>query len=259
MAKLEPIDMERVLEDLHIVTSALDYLGGVDGDESLPLPQWLLGATYRYQKRNFRVLFGQGEEASRDFASELPDSPMELYREGFGHAWNTLVASSNRLGVILEHGEVDLLDCDDNTRELLSALWENLEALPSEKPECRKRHPQKLRQAAEEGVGKRLKRLQSILGKRLKRTLDPLPPTPKAGPVNPVDARDAWIYAECVKGTPHDDIQRELERRVGSQDPEFQAWALIETAAGIRQAANRYAERHNLDLPPTRQPGRTKK
>ncbi len=69
---------------------------------------------------------------------------------------------------------------------------------------------------------------------------------------DPTDARDAWIYAQAMEGTPWGSIQRSLE----NDHPE---WECIETVPGIRDAAFRYAEKHSKPDPPTRQPGRRKK
>jgi hypothetical protein len=60
----------------------------------------------------------------------------------------------------------------------------------------------------------------------------------------PNEARDKWIYDQYVHGTHLAKIRGHLKRR-GNWDP-------LESVQGIRQAALRYAKRHNLTLPPSR-------
>lgn len=66
------------------------------------------------------------------------------------------------------------------------------------------------------------------------------------------EERDRWIYTECRKGTPYEGIIRQLRRKPDD-------WERIESAQGIRSAAQRYAKKHRLPEPETRQPGRPSK
>ena len=65
----------------------------------------------------------------------------------------------------------------------------------------------------------------------------------------PTEKRDEWLYAESLKGTAYDSLVRKLAKKPVT-------WPRIETAQGIRAAILRYAKRHDLPLPPTRQRGR---
>jgi len=57
-----------------------------------------------------------------------------------------------------------------------------------------------------------------------------------------------FIYEEATRGTPWGSIMRAVKKH--------KEWEPIETENGIKDAANRYAERLGLEPPPTRQPGR---
>jgi hypothetical protein len=67
--------------------------------------------------------------------------------------------------------------------------------------------------------------------------------------LTPKEQRDKWIYHECMKGTPYQTIAIRLNKKP-------KKWSRIESANGIKMAAERYAERHSLPKPPTRQSGR---
>jgi hypothetical protein len=62
------------------------------------------------------------------------------------------------------------------------------------------------------------------------------------------EARDRFIYDEWCKGTATKVIMAGVNRMPG--------WGHIENRQGIRPAAKRYAERHDLPPPPARKPGR---
>ena len=67
---------------------------------------------------------------------------------------------------------------------------------------------------------------------------------------NPVvEARNGWIYDECMKGVEYSIIIRELQGKPKS-------WPRINSTNGIKDAAKDYAVAMNRPLPPTRQPGR---
>ena len=63
------------------------------------------------------------------------------------------------------------------------------------------------------------------------------------------EARDKWIYDQCKKGTVFSTIINRLSKRPKS-------WGRIGSVQGIKDAAKRYANRHNLPLPPRRKRGR---
>jgi hypothetical protein len=63
------------------------------------------------------------------------------------------------------------------------------------------------------------------------------------------DPRDKWIYAQAIKGVAWGAIRRKLDKKPA-------AWERIETDNGVKDAATRYAKRHNLSLPPPRKAGR---
>jgi len=73
----------------------------------------------------------------------------------------------------------------------------------------------------------------------------------KAAAAEPRDARGEWIYNEACKGTSLGTIARRLKKKPAT-------WARIDTPQGIRRAAQRFAKKHNLPLPPPRQSGRPK-
>lgn len=59
------------------------------------------------------------------------------------------------------------------------------------------------------------------------------------------EARDKWIYEQCVGLVAYDSIARGLKQK--------SKWAAITSKQGIYSAAIRYAKRHNLPTPPPRQ------
>jgi hypothetical protein len=61
-----------------------------------------------------------------------------------------------------------------------------------------------------------------------------------------IEARDRWIYAECLKLTPYDTIALRLKKKPP-------AWPRIGTKQGIYDAAKKYAKRNNLPPIPPRQ------
>jgi hypothetical protein len=65
-----------------------------------------------------------------------------------------------------------------------------------------------------------------------------------------MEARDKWIYQQCCKGNemPLDKIVAELKRCASKR-----RWRVINSIQGIRIAAARYAKRHGLKAPPSRQ------
>lgn len=70
--------------------------------------------------------------------------------------------------------------------------------------------------------------------------------------INRNDNRDNWIYNEAMKGTEWDSIIRKQRKK-----PE--KWERINSVQGIKDAAKRYARRHDLPQPPSRQAGRQPK
>jgi hypothetical protein len=72
------------------------------------------------------------------------------------------------------------------------------------------------------------------------------PPQKRRKPDRSTEARDKWIYDECCNVTPYDTIVIRLRKKP-------KTWPRIDTKQGIRQAGQRYAERHNLPPIPPRQ------
>jgi len=62
------------------------------------------------------------------------------------------------------------------------------------------------------------------------------------------DERDKWLYEQCCKLVKYETIISRLSKKT--------KWEPIDTPQGIKDAANRYADRHNLPSIPFRQPGR---
>ena len=52
----------------------------------------------------------------------------KLFQEYFDEAWNVLNVSLRRLAILLNDGDIDILDCDSWTRDQLKMIW----TLPSE-------------------------------------------------------------------------------------------------------------------------------
>ncbi len=95
-----------------------------------------------------------------------------------------------------------------------------------------------------------LRGLSDVLGQRDEGSAQDEPKTP--GPETAADKRNAWIYAECRKGTPYCEIRLKLKTKPV-------AWERIESDQGIKDAGRRYAEKNNLPPPPSRQSGRPTK
>jgi hypothetical protein len=62
------------------------------------------------------------------------------------------------------------------------------------------------------------------------------------------EARDKWIYGQCCKGTPHEEIVAELRRRAANH-----GWRVVSSKQRIQQIGNEYADRHGIPKPPPRQ------
>jgi hypothetical protein len=61
------------------------------------------------------------------------------------------------------------------------------------------------------------------------------------------EARDKWIYELCCEGVAYDTISRRLAKK--------KSWDHIQSKQGIFACARKYAERKNLEPPPSRQSG----
>lgn len=70
-------------------------------------------------------------------------------------------------------------------------------------------------------------------------------------PRSPREARDRWLYEECLKETPYATIAIRLRKK-----PKRLKWPEIGSVNGIKQAAARYAKRHHLPELRSRQSGR---
>lgn len=64
-------------------------------------------------------------------------------------------------------------------------------------------------------------------------------------------ARNKWIYEQVMAGVKYSDIIRGLKASASENK-----WRLISTTPGLKAAAMRHAERHDLPKPPLRPPGR---
>jgi len=64
-----------------------------------------------------------------------------------------------------------------------------------------------------------------------------------------IEARDRWIYEQIMANIKFPEIIRELKTKPAK-------WQRISSVPGIKKAANRYAERHELPIPPQRRGGR---
>lgn len=62
------------------------------------------------------------------------------------------------------------------------------------------------------------------------------------------EERDRFIYEQCCAGMPYGQIAAEVNKNSD--------WAPLETKNGAKDAAKRYAQRHQLPAPPRRQRGR---
>ncbi len=78
------------------------------------------------------------------------------------------------------------------------------------------------------------------------KTPDIKPSTPIAATAN--DARDKWLYDQCLALVKYGTIIRQLSNKT--------EWEPIGSVKGIKNAANRYANSHLLPLIPPRQHGR---
>jgi hypothetical protein len=73
--------------------------------------------------------------------------------------------------------------------------------------------------------------------------------TPEPARRHANDARDSWLYGQCVKGTRYRTIISQLKKKV----QEGRRWLLIGSPQGVRAAVARYCTRHNKPLPTPRQ------
>ena len=80
---------------------------------------------------------------------------------------------------------------------------------------------------------------------------------PRTSPANgpkwdeATEARNKWVYEECIKLTPYKTIIAQLAKRT--------EWEPLTTISSVKRAANAYAKRHNLPPPPARHSGRPSK
>ena len=62
------------------------------------------------------------------------------------------------------------------------------------------------------------------------------------------EARDKWIYEQCCKGIPHENIVAELRRKAVAK-----GWRIVSTKQRIRQIGIEYADDNGLGRPSARQ------
>jgi hypothetical protein len=62
------------------------------------------------------------------------------------------------------------------------------------------------------------------------------------------EARNKWIYNQCCKKIPHDNIVAALKKLAAKH-----GWKVVSTKQRIHQIGNEYADAHGLDHPPSRQ------
>ena len=70
----------------------------------------------------------------------------------------------------------------------------------------------------------------------------------------PNDERDKWLYEQCCELVGYNTIVTRLRKLAKKKN-----WELIESVQGVKEAARRYAKRHNLTAIPKRQSGRSPK
>jgi hypothetical protein len=75
------------------------------------------------------------------------------------------------------------------------------------------------------------------------------PHTPEPARRHANDARDRWLYGQCVKGTRYRTIINHLKKKVQGG----RRWQLIGSPQGVRAAVARYCQRHTKPLPTPRQ------
>jgi hypothetical protein len=62
------------------------------------------------------------------------------------------------------------------------------------------------------------------------------------------ESRDKWIYEQCRKGTPHDQIVFALKKIAFDR-----GWKVVSSKQRIQQVGNEYADKHGLERPAPRQ------
>ncbi len=124
MGQLEPVNMVRVIEELKQVVQTAEVLGGL---------KWAFMA------------WQTGEEGA---------ASMLCRKTTWMNEFAAMKVSLRRLGVLLNNGDIDLLDCDRFTRDVLRSLWEpcGLPTLQVEETEFCKREHDAWRQVATTGV-----------------------------------------------------------------------------------------------------------
>jgi hypothetical protein len=61
------------------------------------------------------------------------------------------------------------------------------------------------------------------------------------------EARDKWIYQQCCRGTPHDNIVADLKKKAPKK-----RWRIVSSKQRIQQIGKEYARRHGLPEPAPR-------
>jgi hypothetical protein len=63
-----------------------------------------------------------------------------------------------------------------------------------------------------------------------------------------LEARDEWIYQQCLEGVSHGKIATQLKKKAPTE-----GWRTVSTKQRIEQIGKEYAKRHGKPLPPPRQ------
>ncbi len=135
MAQLSHVDLDAVLADLQVVANSTMLLGGqlidfADPYGSMPLKE--RREQEARQKAEEERLLLIPEELKSDYQPYRPDDYMRYLCDS---AWDAMQVSLRRLSVMLEDGEVELLDCQPFVVEHLKTIWKLLQEFHGNKPD----------------------------------------------------------------------------------------------------------------------------
>jgi hypothetical protein len=143
MGALRPYDRDQVKAELRTIVDSANYLcGRVDNFQPhLPTEARIINeATLELFKVRppvkliIRVDGSIDEVPLTDVPPPFP-TPESFFGEEFRMGWNALEASRRRLALLLDDGDIDLLDCDADERFCLQVIWEYVQRLPNQLPQ----------------------------------------------------------------------------------------------------------------------------
>lgn len=143
---LVPFDLDRLVDEVERLVGDLDVL--IQAEE--------VAAAEKLDPIQAQAIIGVGvtfeEAATMDAESRAALFTLEEYQEiAFEFAWSAVPITLRRIGMLLNDGDTDILDCNQLILFTLRRLWHAVDSLPRQKPTFVFGGPQEF--AAQYGAG----------------------------------------------------------------------------------------------------------